>query len=333
MRFDAKIDQKNQRPMLPIVIIGGPTASGKSRLALDIALKMQGALINADSQQIYGQLPILTAAPTEEEKRQTPHFLYGNWDDFTQICSASLWREKAVKAIHHCHQEGLLPCVVGGTGFYLQALTEGLSPIPNIPSHVRKEVKRYHQEWGAEKFHARLCELDPEIGNRLHIEDTQRLIRAFEVVTYTHIPLSQWQKKLKIMSEKDVWEFYTIILKPDRKNLHQRADKRLKWMFDNGAIEEVRNFFKKDLPANHPLLKAVGVREISSYLSGESLEEAFEKTKIHTHQYIKRQMTWFNHHLKGSYIVEDLYPGPNSCDTLKAIFKGLHQRGLKVTNK
>ncbi|MCP4922946.1 MAG: tRNA (adenosine(37)-N6)-dimethylallyltransferase MiaA [bacterium] len=316
-----------------VVIIGGPTASGKSQLALDIAFKRKGALINADSQQIYGQLPLLTAAPTETEKKQVPHFLYEGWPDLTHVCSASLWREKAIQAIHHCHSEGLLPCVVGGTGFYLQALVEGLSPIPNIPAHVREDVTQQHQDWGPEKFHARLCEVDPESGKRLHTGDTQRLIRAFEVALHTGISLSQWQKEPKIMPEKDLWDFYTIILRPDRAELHKRAEKRLKFMFKNGAIEEVKKILSRDLLPHHPLLKAVGVREITHHLEGETLEEALEKSGIQTRQYIKRQTTWFNHHLKNAQVLTNLYPGSDPCATLEMVFEGLRQRCLKDKKK
>lgn len=306
-----------------VIIIGGPTSSGKSNLALDIAKKEGGSIINADSKQIYGYLPILTASPTVKDKKEIPHFLYDKWNDIHQICSASLWRKKAVHFINNSHKRNIIPCIVGGTGFYLQTLIQGLSPIPYVPQSIRTEATKYHQIWGNKKFYNYICKIDPEISQNLHFQDTQRLIRAFEVITHTGIKLSKWQKKEKIMGEKKLWYFHIILLKPDKIQLYKKSSSRIKFMFKNGAIEEVKKIIKLKLQKNHPLLKAVGVQEIIEYLKGGTLKEAIAKSEIRTNKYIKKQLTWFKKHLKAEQIIEKVYPGNNPCDTLEKIILNL----------
>lgn len=271
--------------MNKVYVIAGPTASGKSAHALEIAQNEPAVIINADSQQVYRDFPILTAQPSPAEQQLTPHFLYG-FLDITQKCDAATWASLAAKEIQTAWQNNQLPILVGGTGLYLKTLMQGISPVPDIPTQIRTQATALLNEIGNAAFHAMLLEKDPTSAH-LHIGDTQRILRAYEVVEFTGKPLVYWHKQpTKAFLENA--EYEGKILLPDRQELYANCNKRFAQMLESGAIEEVKRY---DL--NHPI-KIIGAPEIQSYLRGEiSKEVAIEKGSQITRNYAKRQYTWF----------------------------------------
>jgi tRNA dimethylallyltransferase len=280
-----------------VVIIAGPTASGKSALAIDVAKEFNGVIINADSMQVYRELDILSARPPERDLAQAPHRLYGILapDD---PCSVGRWLELAVAEIKTAWAHGQLPLVVGGTGMYLKALQEGLAPIPDVPAATREEATALHGKLGGEAFRDELAKLDPDAAQRLPAGDTQRLIRAFEVALATGRPLSDWQKDHPSEPPLDA-NFAVIVLSPERDVLYEGVNQRFDWMMENGALDEVRAMEKLGLDPTLPAMKAVGVPELRRALAGESdMESAREDAKRATRQFAKRQMTWLRNQLE-----------------------------------
>jgi len=274
-----------------IYIIGGPTASGKSDYAVNLAKQINGEIINADSMQLYSHLCILTARPINLQN--ISHHLYGILQG-NQISSVGWWYEKACDAI----QDGKTPVVVGGTGLYLHALTDGLSPIPEIPQVIRQEVRRLAQTLDDKDFFTLVSREDPKIQSVLHPHDTQRLTRALEVIWTTQQSIQDWQKqsqkKLKLKCEY-------IILLPPRNILYQWINNRFVKMIENGAIEEVKALLAQHIDPSSPILKAVGVPELKEYLQASlSLDQAIALGQQSTRRYAKRQITWFTHQVAKS---------------------------------
>ncbi|WP_025899320.1 tRNA (adenosine(37)-N6)-dimethylallyltransferase MiaA [Sneathiella glossodoripedis] len=274
------------------ILLAGPTASGKSALAIAIANEFDGVIINADSMQIYSGLSVITARPDPQEEAAAPHSLYGvlSPDDY---CSAARWRDMALAKISACHAAGKLPILCGGTGLYFEILTKGIAQIPSISDEVRENLRELQRREGNQVIYDRLLQKDPQSASRLNVGDSQRLLRALEVVEETGIPLSEWHKKEAdgpILECPRLW----LALLPDRQWLYDRCEKRLDWMIDEGgAVEEVAALLQRDLDPTLPAMKALGVPEISAYLAEElTLEEAKERIKLLTRRYAKRQMTW-----------------------------------------
>lgn len=279
-----------------LVLLGGPTASGKTAHALDWAASRNGEIVNADSMQIYGELRVLTACPSAEEEAACPHHLYRllKGDD---PCSAERWRDLAVSKIEDIWQRGKLAIIVGGTGLYFKTLLSGLSPIPDIDPDIRENIRREIREGGPEAAHARLEKLDPVIAERLAPGDSQRIGRALEVMFSTGKPLTHWQE-LPLTGGLDGQKDVTIekyIKQPAREELYARCDKRFRLMVEEGSvIEEVKSLVSKGYAPDVPVMKALGVAPLSRYLVGEiDLEEAITLSQTATRQYAKRQMTWF----------------------------------------
>lgn len=290
----------------PIIVVAGPTASGKSRAALDAAEAFNGAIINADSMQVYRELRVLTERPGRDEICRVPHYLYGVLPA-TEVCSAGRWLEMAAAAIAEVRAMGRLPVVVGGTGLYLRALMEGLSPIPDVPELVRAEARRLHSELGPEDFRERLAEVDAEAAARLPAGDTQRLIRAYEVAVGTGRTLGDWQAEEAAEPAVPGW-FASIVLVPPRDALYAAVDARFLRMMERGALEEVRALLALGLAPDLPAMKAVGVRELASVLRGEmEMTRAVEAARSATRQYAKRQFTWLRHQLACSMIIPAQY--------------------------
>jgi tRNA dimethylallyltransferase len=274
----------------PLAIIAGPTASGKSALALALAERSNGVITNADSAQIYRDLPVLSAAPTAEERARAEHRLYGVLDGALP-CSAAEWAATARREIADVHAQGRLPILVGGTGLYLRTLLEGIAPVPAIDPEVRQRVR----ETPLEENRAKLEALDPQAAARLNPADTTRVNRALEVVLSTGRTLFEWQKQRE-GGIGDVVELRPLILLPPRKWLYARCDERFAHMIDQGAVAEVEALIARKLNPNLPVMRAIGVREISGYLLGEtSLDEATSAGRQATRRYAKRQYTWFAH--------------------------------------
>jgi tRNA dimethylallyltransferase len=277
------------------VLIAGPTASGKSHAALALAEQIGGAIVNADSMQVYAETRVLTARPTDAEMTRAPHYLYGHVS-VSERYSVGRYQADAAGALAEIRARGLVPIFVGGTGLYFTALTEGIADIPATPPEIRKAVEARRKKIGAEAFFAELMERDPEIAARMRVPDTQRTIRAREVFEATGRPLSQWQKELgqPVLAGFSQARF---VIAPSRLAIYQRIVARLDRMMEEGGIEEALAL--RMLDPLLPAAKILGVREILAARAGYmSLDAAVQETRLATRQYAKRQMTWFRHRMK-----------------------------------
>jgi len=273
-----------------VALIAGPTASGKSALALALAERTGGIIVNADSAQVYRNLPVLSAAPRRDEMQRAEHRLYGFLDG-QRACSAADWAQAARDEIADIHSRGRLPILVGGTGLYLRTLLDGIAPVPPIKADVRSAVRSANPE----ENRRRLEQLDPSAANLLKPADRARIGRALEVVLSTGRPLHEWQREREggIGAQIDL---QPIILLPPRAWLYARCDLRFATMMAQGAVDEVKALLAGKLDPELPVMKGIGVREIAAYLCGEmSLEDAFRAGRQATRRYAKRQYTWFAH--------------------------------------
>jgi tRNA dimethylallyltransferase len=275
------------------VILGGPTASGKSALALAIGRELGGTVINADSLQVYHELPILTAQPAPATQASLPHRLYG-FLSASERCSAARWAALARREIDAALAAGRLPIVVGGTGFYLRSLLHGLAPVPEIPASVREAARQRLVELGKAAFHAELARRDPGMADRIRPSDPQRMVRAWEVLEATGRSLADWQARRDGARAQDGPRFLTLVLMPARAPLYAACDARFRAMIEQGALAEAAALqsLDPDLPAG----KALGLRELLGHIRGEyALEAAIAAAQQATRRYAKRQMTWFRH--------------------------------------
>jgi tRNA dimethylallyltransferase len=280
-------------PLPHALIVAGPTASGKSALALAIAERFNGTIINTDSMQVYRELRILTARPTAGEEAQIPHRLYGI-RPAADAGSVAWWRDAALAGMQEAREAGRLPILTGGSGMYFAALTDGLADIPDPGPDARAEARRLLADQGPAALHASLAHVDPATAARLKPEDSQRIARAWEVWRGTGRGLAAWQN---IRSAPAPWRFTAILLDPPRDVLRAAIATRFDAMLRDGALEEVRALLALHLDLNLPAMRAHGVPELSAYLAGAlSLEEAGRRTELVTGQYTKRQATWFRHH-------------------------------------
>jgi tRNA dimethylallyltransferase len=320
------------------IILVGPTASGKSARAMELARAHKGSIINADAMQIYAGLPLLTAQPAPQDRAEIPHLLY-EVTDAVEASSAGKWLAQAQTAIQQVLAEGRTPILVGGTGLYFEALRGGLAHIPAIPDAVRTKVENLYAEWGEEKFRTELAKYDAHSAARIARNDRQRLIRAYEVAIHTGKPLGEWHKRsspppplagggwgvgafhknenlgtpLDLMPPPPTparegrgsqynhanFKFETHLLLPPREELYANCDKRFLAMIDQGAIDEVKKLLARNLSTSLPAMKIIGVREIAGYLNGEmNRDDAIAKAQQMTRNYAKRQMTWFRNQWK-----------------------------------
>jgi tRNA dimethylallyltransferase len=290
----------------PVLIVAGPTGSGKSALALDAAEAFDGVVINADSMQIYRELRVLTARPSAADEARAPHRLFGVLPA-AERCSAGRWLGMAQAEIDVARSAGRLPIVVGGTGLYLKALLEGLAEVPPASAEIRAQAEALHAEIGGEAFRRELARLDPAGAPRLPATDRQRLVRAFEVARATGRPLHEWQRRSPSAAAMDD-RFATIALMPARPHLYAALDARFDTMLAAGAIDEVRALMALGVDASLPAMKAVGVREMVAYLCGQSsLEQAAAAAKQATRRFAKRQFTWLRHQLHPDRVVNEQY--------------------------
>jgi tRNA dimethylallyltransferase len=295
-------------PHPSVVIIAGPTASGKSALALELAAALDGTIINADSQQIYRDLMILSARPDAAAMRRVPHRLYGILDA-AERGSVGRWREMALTEIEAAQARGSLPFLVGGTGLYLRAIQHGLAAVPPIPAAIRAEAAALYEAFGGPTFRERLTGLDPAAASRLPSGDRQRLLRAWEVAQATGRPLGEWQRGA---AGPLPYYFATILTMPPREALYAACDARFAAMIADGAVEETAALAARGLAPDLPAMKAVGVPELLRHLRGETrLAEAVAAGQRATRRYAKRQMTWFRHQ-----IVPDLILGEQISEAL-----------------
>jgi tRNA dimethylallyltransferase len=278
-----------------VAVLYGPTASGKSDLAVALAERLNGVVINADSLQVYAELEILTARPDQAATARVPHRLFGVLPA-AEAGSAAWWRDAALAEIGAALAAGKFPILVGGTGLYLKTLIEGLSPVPTADIAARAKATALHDALGGEAFRAALAARDPIIAERLKSGDRQRLIRAWEVVEATGTPLSAWQALPK--EPGHTLDFALIGLMPPRDALYRRIDQRFEAMLERGALHEAARFEALGLPPSLPANKALGLPELRRHLRGEiEFAEATRQAQQASRNYAKRQMTWFRHQL------------------------------------
>ena len=273
-----------------IILIYGPTASGKSKFALKLAQKIDGEIINADSMQVYKELKVLSARPRKEDINKIKHHLYG-FQSVKKNFSTGDWLKLAQKKIFEVKKRGKIPILVGGTGLYFKALTEGLVNFPKIPVQFRKKIRALHKNLGAKKFFLRLIKEDPLVRNHLIQSDTQRVIRAYEIKKFTNKSMYEWFKNTKSEFEKN--DFFKIYIDFPRTDLLVRIKERAVDMLDSGAVSEVKKFMKLKVPKVKSANKAIGINEIKEFIKKKiKIEDVIDKISIKTRQYAKRQTTW-----------------------------------------
>ena len=278
-----------------IILIYGPTASGKSKFAVDLAKKVNGEIINADSMQVYKELKILSARPYQKDYKKIRHHLYG-FQNVKKNFSTGSWLKLVNKKILDIKKRKKTPILVGGTGLYFKALIEGLVRIPNIPKKFRDEIRSLHKKIGSKKFFLRLIKLDPLVKKYLNPLDTQRAIRAYEVKSFTKKSMYEWFKNTK--SKYKQKDFYKIYLDFPRDELIERINWRVGEMINKGAILEVKKFIQLKVPKDKTASKAIGISEIKEFLNKKiQISELIDKISIKTRQYAKRQVTWSRGHM------------------------------------
>ena len=300
-----------------VIMIAGPTASGKTALAIDIAHIVDGVIINGDSMQIYDDLSILTACPTEDEKQAAPHRLYNHLDG-GQACSVGKWLALVHQEAEEVRRLGKVPIICGGTALYLNAAQHGISAIPDIPEQLHLQVIAEHRSLGGEAMLNHLKIIDPEIGARLSAGDSQRITKAIEVFRHTNRPLSDWQQDPP--QGQLSGQFFNISILPDRAELYDRINRRFALMWDKGAVDEVKTLLKRGLAPNLPVMKAVGVPQIARYLKGEiDQTAAIEEAQTESRRYAKRQFTFFRNNFITNYPIEETYSARKKIDFFSKI--------------
>ena len=277
-----------------IVLLSGPTATGKSSLASKLAEKIDGEIINADSIQLYRDLFILTARP-DIKKEKIKHHCYGFLDGDINW-SVGKWINEINKILKDVIKRKKVPIVVGGTGFYFKAITDGLSPIPDIDKSIRLKIENDLEKNGLTELQKRLALIDPKASEKINPNDRQRIMRALEVYEGTNKKISDFW----LMKREKIIKYKTINFKidADREWIYKNCDLRVDYMFENGVVEEVRNLLTKNYSKNSPIMKAIGVDEITSFLNSDiTIDKALELIKFKTHQYAKRQITWINNQM------------------------------------
>ena len=273
-----------------IILISGPTASGKSKFSIKLAKKIKGEIINADSMQVYKELKILSARPYPKDYQKIKHHLYG-FHSVKNNFSTGDWLKYAIKKIKELKGRKKTPIFVGGTGLYFKALTDGLVSIPNIPIRFRNKIRALHKNLGQKKFYQKLIELDQKSKGKINPTDAQRSIRAYEVKKFTKKSLHDWFKNTKSSFKED--DFFKIYINYPREELIQRINKRSEHMVKTGAINEVKRFLKLKIKKDKSVNKAIGINELREYLENRiKLIDVIEKISIKTRQYAKRQSTW-----------------------------------------
>ena len=273
-----------------IILISGPTASGKSNFAVKIAKKINGEIINADSMQVYKKLKILTAKPNLKDKKGIKHHLYG-LIDLDKKFSTGDWLKKVIKKIKEIKKRKKIPILVGGTGLYFQSLINGLVKTPEIPIKFRNKIRTIHKKEGQKKFYKKLLQIDPKVKLKFDPNDSQRSIRAFEIKSFTNVSMYDWLDKTTSVFKEN--EFLKLYINVERQELIKRINERVLLMVKKGAIREVQKFISLKIKKDQTVNKVIGIDELTQYLKNKiNLEQAIELISIKTRQYAKRQATW-----------------------------------------
>mgnify|MGYP001337236070 FL=1 len=297
-----------------IILISGPTASGKTEFAIKLAKKIKGEIINADSMQVYNQLRILTARPSKKDEKKINHYLYGFLNVKKKFSTGS-WLKEALKKIKYIQKKNKIPILVGGTGLYFKALTDGLVKIPNIPLNFRIKIRNLQKRIGQKKFYKKLISLDKYIKDKIDPNDVQRSIRAYEIRKYTKKSIIEWFNKTKPIFDNSIFIKYYIDFPRDK--LLKKINRRVEEMFKLGVIKEVKKFNSLKVRKENSASKVIGIRELNEMIIGKSsLEETKEKIAIKTRQYAKRQTTWARGHMKSWQSIE-----PKSINSVLKKFK------------
>ena len=278
-----------------IILIYGPTASGKSDFAIKLALKIDGEIVNADSMQVYKDLKILSARPSKKNYQKIRHHLYG-FQKSNKTFSTGDWLKLAIKKIEDIKKRKKTPILVGGTGLYFKALTDGLVEIPRIPMKLRNKIRKLQKDIGQDKFYKKLLRLDPISKGRINPTDVQRSVRAYEVKIFTQKSIHEWYRDTK--TNFNNYKFYKLIINYPRSLLVEKINNRARQMIEIGAVLEVKKFLKLQIPKNKSISKAIGIAEIREFIKELiDKEELIEKISIKTRQYAKRQTTWARGHM------------------------------------
>lgn len=286
-----------------IIIIAGPTASGKSALAMNLAKHTPISIINADSKQLYKEIPIITAQPSLKDKELAQHMIYGEIPS-SENCSVGKWLEIAKEKINLSWQNNKLPVLVGGTGMYLKSIEHGISAIPDISDEIRDSTRKLFEKIGCEEFYKKIICIDSSITDKIKPNDSHRLMRAYEVHAQTGKSITWWQKQ-PLNKIFDNVNYVGFFLNPPRQEIYNNSDKRFLTMLKAGAIDEVKNLTKLNLDKNLPAMKSLGVPEIIAYLGNKiTLTEATINTQKHSRHYIKRQITWFKNQMPNYYSLD-----------------------------
>ncbi|PIR39805.1 MAG: tRNA (adenosine(37)-N6)-dimethylallyltransferase MiaA [Alphaproteobacteria bacterium CG11_big_fil_rev_8_21_14_0_20_39_49] len=288
----------------PIIILFGPTASGKSSLAMSVASKIDAVIINCDSKQLYKEIPIITAQPTEDEKNLITHEMYGVIS-VSEHCSVGRWLDMVKPVIKRAWAKGKIPMLVGGTGMYIKYLTQGIPQMPDIEEGIRQQVRRQTAKEGSEAVYAKL---DDAMRRKLEPSDRQRVARAYEVLLQTGKSLAYWQEQPTIPVFNDA-VYHKFFLSPDRQKVYENCNIRFDKMIGEGVLEEMENLQKMNLSDELPSMKSHGVPELLAYLKGDmNIEDAIEQAKRNTRHYIKRQFTWFRGQMSDAYALKSDSP-------------------------
>jgi tRNA dimethylallyltransferase len=278
-----------------IILIYGPTASGKSDFAIQLAKKIKGEIVNADSMQVYKELKILTARPHKINFQKIKHHLYG-FQKSNKYFSTGDWLKIVIKKINEVKKRKKIPILIGGTGLYFKALTEGLVEIPSIPIKFRNKIRSIQKSIGQEKFYKKLLKIDPPIVDHINSTDSQRSVRAYEIKSFTKKSIIEWHKNTKSKFKKK--DFFKLYIDYPRSELIEKINLRTKKMIDMGVVLEVKKFLKLRISKNKSISRAIGVAEIKGFINKKiNKEEVIEKISIKTRQYAKRQVTWARGHM------------------------------------
>lgn len=304
-----------------VIVIGGPTASGKSGMALDLAQEFNGVIINADASQVYQGIPIISAAPSDTDRAVAEHRLY-EYLDASINGNVFSWLNDAVLNVRDVWNKGKTPIVVGGSGLYLENLINGTTPIPEVDPEIRKTVSDFVEKNGSQALYHKLSEEDPAAAIMLNANDSTRVRRAYEIFLSSGKSIAYWYQRPMVQKLPEA-DYFTISLLPPKNDLDERCNVRFEQMLSAGALDEVKNLMNRDLSPDLPAMRAKGVPELIACLKNIiSLDEAVELSQLHTRQYAKRQLTWFRNKYKADIILAECYAGQKDfINDVKKLYK------------